>query len=81
LTAARVNWIAGTPPPEPIRAQVKIRYKAQPAWATITPLANARVAVQFDDHLRDITPGQGAIFYDGDVCLGGGIIERGNALG
>jgi tRNA-specific 2-thiouridylase len=76
LTAARVNWIAGSPPPEPIRAQVKIRYKAQPAQATITPLANARVAVQFDERLRDITPGQGAIFFDGDVCLGGGIIER-----
>jgi tRNA-specific 2-thiouridylase len=76
LTAARVNWIAGSPPPEPMHAQVKIRYKAQPAQATITPLANARVAVQFDTPLRGITPGQGAIFYDGDVCLGGGIIER-----
>ncbi|SRR5581483_2677597 len=76
LTAARVNWIAGSPPPEPIRAQVKIRYKAQPAQAAVTPLPNARVCVQFDERLRDITPGQGAIFYDGDVCLGGGIIER-----
>jgi tRNA-specific 2-thiouridylase len=55
---------------------VKIRYKARPVMATITPLANQRAAVQFDEQLRDITPGQGAIFYDGDVCLGGGIIER-----
>ncbi len=76
LTAARVNWVAGEPPAEPFRAQVKIRYKAQPAAATVTPLADDRVAIQFDEPLRSITPGQGAIFYDGDVCLGGGIIER-----
>jgi len=76
LTAARVNWIAGEPPAEPIHATVKIRYKARPVMATITPLADQRVAVQFDERLRDITPGQGAIFYDGEVCLGGGIIER-----
>ncbi len=44
--------------------------------ATITPLPESRIAVQFDERLRDITSGQGAIFYDGDICLGGGIIER-----
>jgi tRNA-specific 2-thiouridylase len=76
LTAARVNWVAGAPPTEPIRAQVKIRYKSKPAPATVTPLSATRVSVQFDDKLRDITAGQGAVFYDGDVCLGGGIIER-----
>jgi tRNA-uridine 2-sulfurtransferase len=84
LTAGRVNWISGETPTTPIRAQVKIRYKARPVMATITPLENARVSIQFDDRLRDITPGQGAIFYvadeagSGDVCLGGGIIERPN---
>ncbi len=76
LTAARVNWVAGAPPGGRIRAQVKIRYKAQPTDAAVTPLPGARVAVQFDQPLRSITPGQGAIFYDGEVCLGGGIIER-----
>ncbi len=55
---------------------MKIRYKAKPAPATITPLDDARMRVSFDAPLRDITPGQGAIVYDGDVCLGGGIIER-----
>src|SRR5258708_38626997 len=75
LTAARVNWVAGEPPAEPIRADVKIRYKATPVGAAITPLANDRVAVEFDEPLRDITPGQGAIFYHDEVCLGGGIIE------
>ncbi|MEP7290392.1 MAG: tRNA 2-thiouridine(34) synthase MnmA, partial [Chloroflexota bacterium] len=77
LTARRVNWVSGITPEEPFRAEVKIRYKAKPVPATITPLEGARMHVQFDDALRDITPGQGAIVYDGDVCLGGGIIERG----
>jgi tRNA-specific 2-thiouridylase len=80
LTAARVSWVAGNPPTEPICAQVKIRYKAKPVPATITPLPNARIAVQFDDPVRDVTPGQGAVVYDGDVVLGGGIIERRKAV-
>jgi tRNA-specific 2-thiouridylase len=76
LTAARVNWISGTPPAEPFRAEMKIRYKARPAPALITPLGDDRMEVTFDAPLRDITPGQGAVVYDGDVCLGGGVIER-----
>ncbi len=76
LTAARVNWIDGNAPTEPFRAEVKIRYKARPASALITPLPDSRVAVRFESPLRDITPGQGAIFYEGERCLGGGIIEK-----
>lgn len=76
LTAARVHWVAGTPPAAPIRAEVKIRYKAPPMPATVTPLPDARAEVVFDRALRDITPGQAAVFYDGEVCLGGGLIER-----
>jgi len=76
LTAARVNWISGAPPTTPIRAEVKIRYKAQPMPARITPLPNDRAQVIFDAPVRDITPGQGAVFYQGELCLGGGIIER-----
>lgn len=76
LTAGRVNWIAGGVPIEPIRAEVKIRYKAKPAPATLEPLTDGRVQVIFDEPLRDITPGQGAIFYQDDLCLGGGLIQR-----
>jgi tRNA-uridine 2-sulfurtransferase len=79
LTAARVNWVSGRPPENPIRALVKIRYKAAPAWATVTPQPNQRVEVVFEQRLRDITPGQAAVFYDGEVCLGGGIIQRKSA--
>jgi tRNA-specific 2-thiouridylase len=76
LTAKRVSWIQGLPSEGPFHAEVKIRYKAKPAPALITPLAEDRIAVQFDEPLRDIAPGQGAVMYQGDVCLGVGIIER-----
>lgn len=77
LIARRVNWISGEVPTEPFRAEVKIRYKARPAPAHIEPLEDGQAfRAVFDQPLRDITPGQGAILYDGDICLGGGIIVR-----
>ncbi len=76
LTAGRINWISGAAPSAPVRAEVKIRYKATPAWATVAPLPEQRAEVVFEHPLRDVTPGQAAVFYDGDVCLGGGIIQR-----
>jgi tRNA-specific 2-thiouridylase len=76
LSARRANWVSGETPSEPFYADVKIRYKAKPMRALIEPLDDNRFHASFDEPLRDITPGQGAIVYDGDVCLGGGIIER-----
>ena len=76
LVADRVNWTLDDAPPSGVRAQCKIRYKAQAVDCTLTPLDKARVAVYFDEPLRNIAPGQGAVFYAGDHCLGGGIIER-----
>ena len=76
LTAGGVNWIAGEPPEGLFRCEVKIRYKARESAATVTPLPEGRVHVAFDEPLRDITPGQAAVFYAGEVCLGGGLIER-----
>lgn len=76
LIASQVHWISGRSPTQPFRAQVKIRYKAAEVEATVTPMESAKVKVQFDEPLRDITPGQAAVFYQEEVCLGGGIIQE-----
>jgi tRNA-specific 2-thiouridylase len=71
-----VNWLSIEPPKDPIRATAKIRYRAKDAPATITPAAGGKsVALDFDEPQRAISPGQAAVFYDGEVCLGGGWIE------
>jgi tRNA-specific 2-thiouridylase len=76
LTAAKVNWVSGRVPEAAFRSQVKIRYKAREAWGWVEPVGNDRFRVKFDEMLRDITPGQAAVVYNGDICLGGGIIEE-----
>jgi tRNA-uridine 2-sulfurtransferase len=76
MQVASVNWISIAPPAEPMRAQVKIRNRHQAAGATIVPTSDAsRVEVRFDEAQRAVTPGQGAVFYDGELVLGGGWIE------
>ncbi|MCI0713797.1 MAG: tRNA 2-thiouridine(34) synthase MnmA [Chloroflexi bacterium] len=76
LTARNFNWIAGEPPSAEFEAEIKIRYKAKPALAIVTVLDDGRVRARFDEPLRDITPGQGAVIYQDDLCLGSGLIER-----
>jgi tRNA-specific 2-thiouridylase len=74
--ARDVNWISIAGVEGAARAQVKIRNKHTPAAATLYATSDpARVEVVFDDAQRAVTPGQGAVFYDGDVVLGGGWIE------
>jgi tRNA-specific 2-thiouridylase len=76
LAAKDVNWISISPIAAPVRAQVKIRNKHIAAMATLYPTGDsARVEVHFDEPQRAVTPGQGAVFYDGDLVLGGGWIE------
>ena len=76
LRAGSINWIDGEPPSASFEAEVQIRYRATPAAATVTPLAGGDAEVQFAAALRDITPGQGVVFYEGERCLGGGTISR-----
>ena len=75
LAVREVNWLSIPPPIAPLRAQVKIRYRHADAPATIRPRKDGRVEIAFDAPQRAVTPGQAAVFYDGDVCLGGGWIE------
>ena len=74
----RINWIAGEPPAAEFRAEVQIRYRAHPAPATVTIREDGGAAVELDAPLRDVTPGQAAVFYDGEQCLGNGLILREN---
>ncbi len=75
LVAREVNWLSIAPPAAAIRAYVRIRYRHVEAAAIIHPLSGTRAEVVFDAPQRAITPGQAAVFYDRDVCLGGGWIE------
>jgi tRNA-uridine 2-sulfurtransferase len=76
LIARDVNWLSGDVPREPIRAEVKIRYTAKEAKAWIKPIDANQTHVEFDVPQRDITAGQAAVFYQGDLMLGGGLIQK-----
>lgn len=71
-----INWISLDNPLDEFHAEVKIRYLHSPAHATIVCQGPDRAEVLFDSPQRAITPGQSAVFYEGDIVLGGGIIEN-----
>jgi tRNA-uridine 2-sulfurtransferase len=75
-TVQRVNWVSIAPPTAPIQASVQVRYRSAAELATVIPLADDRVRIVFAEPQFSITPGQAAVWYDGDVLLGGGLIER-----
>jgi tRNA-uridine 2-sulfurtransferase len=75
LVASGVNWLSVARPDGPLRAEVQVRYRHAAAAATIAPLSEDRAEVRFDEAQRAVAPGQAAVFYDGEVCLGGGWIE------
>ena len=75
LTAHDVNWLSGEVSDEPFRAEVKIRYTAKEAEALVTPIGGNQAQVRFDAPQRDVTAGQAAVFYQGDLLIGGGLIS------
>ena len=76
FTAKGVNWVAFDEPLNEVRASVKVRYRHEPAPATIFPLAENRARIVFDEAQRAITPGQATVFYDGEEVIGGGWIAK-----
>ncbi|MCY4022927.1 MAG: tRNA 2-thiouridine(34) synthase MnmA [Anaerolineaceae bacterium] len=75
LQAERFNWVAGTPPDKKIAAAVSIRYGTRPQPATVTPLDQSVVDVAFEQPQVGVAPGQAAVVYADENCLGGGVIR------
>lgn len=75
LIANQMHWVDRRPLTTPIRAVVKTRYRQTDIPCTVTPLTDDTVSVAFDTPQKAVTPGQSAVFYQNEVCLGGGIIE------
>ncbi|HEX3032197.1 MAG TPA: tRNA 2-thiouridine(34) synthase MnmA [Bacillota bacterium] len=78
LEAVDCNFITLDKLTGPLQVQAKIRYSAKPAAAVISPLTGGRVQVEFQEPQRAITPGQAVVFYQDDVVVGGGTIDKVN---
>jgi len=76
LIAGNTSWVAGTAPEEGAAGGAKTRYRQADAACRFAALADGRFELHFDDAQWAVTPGQSAVLYQGDVCLGGGIIEH-----
>jgi len=74
LRAGKLNWISIPELTAPMRVKIKIRHRHEPAWATLEPSVPGEVVATFDEPQRAITPGQSAVFYNGDEVVGGGWI-------
>jgi tRNA-specific 2-thiouridylase len=74
LRARDLNWISIPSLSGPMRVRIKIRHRHEPAWATLEPAGPHEVVATFDEPQRAVTPGQSAVFYDGDEVVGGGWI-------
>ena len=75
------NWLSIAEPESPIECDVKVRYRDLPhrAWVRSGPGSTARI--EFDEPVRAVTPGQSAVFYQGDLVLGGGVISNHERIG
>ncbi|WP_040976759.1 tRNA 2-thiouridine(34) synthase MnmA [Necropsobacter massiliensis] len=76
LIAQQLHWVDRRPLSQPLRCTVKTRYRQTDIACTVIPLADDCIEVRFDQPQIAVTPGQSAVFYQDEVCLGGGVIER-----
>jgi len=72
----RVSWVSGVVPDRAVRAKVRVRHRHVGASASIEPRDDGGAVVSFDEPVRSVAPGQAAVFYAGDVVLGGGWISE-----
>lgn len=75
LTVSNINWINGKPPTHPRNLMVQIRHQHPEAEATVRPVKNNKARVEFNEPQPAITPGQAAVFYEGESVVGGGWID------
>ena len=80
LTLSQADWVAGESPALPARLHAKTRYRQTDQACTLSALPDGGYRVDFDEPQRAITPGQSVVFYDGEICLGGGVIEQALAV-
>ncbi len=76
LRASQLTWIAEEPKAYPFKCRAKIRYRQEDQACTLHKPENGLAFVAFDEPQRAATPGQSIVFYEGDVCLGGGVIQE-----
>lgn len=76
LIAQQLHWVDKQPLTEEIHCVVKTRYRQQDIPCTVTPINEDKIEVRFANPVAAVTPGQSAVFYQGEVCLGGGVIEQ-----
>ncbi|MBI2602084.1 MAG: tRNA 2-thiouridine(34) synthase MnmA [Deltaproteobacteria bacterium] len=74
LTADELSWLSGSAPVFPLRCMAKIRYRQEDQACFVTETSQGKLSVRFHTPQRAIAVGQSVVFYDGDVCLGGGRI-------
>jgi tRNA-specific 2-thiouridylase len=74
LTAVDTSWVAGSPPPERSSHSAKTRYRQADAACTLSRVLESEIRVDFSSPQWAVTPGQSVVLYDGEVCLGGGVI-------
>ena len=80
LWTEAAHWIAGTPPASGLHCTAQTRYRQRDEPCRVDVLADGTLQVEFAAPQRAVTPGQSLVLYDGDVCLGGAIIDATDAL-
>jgi tRNA-specific 2-thiouridylase len=80
LVATQLSWISGSAPDPGLKFTAKVRYRQADQDCVIAEICDRRLMLEFDQPQRAVTPGQSVVLYDGEQCLGGGIIDWANTL-